>query len=140
LPNSDNKHSISVQASTEHLSDVREFVARYATNLGFKDQDIADIRLAVDEAYTNIIKHSYKNDENKSVDINLGYDTDEFWISLMDTGNAFDPSNYKKPNLRKKIKQKKRGGVGVYLIKQLMDEVEYLQKGSKNEIRMIKKR
>lgn len=133
-------YSISVQASTKHLAKVRDFVAKHATEFGFKKQDVADIRLAVDEAYTNIIKHAYKNDDHKSVDIELGYNSNEFWISLLDTGDAFDPSNYSKPDVRKKIKEKKRGGVGVYLIRKLMDDVEYHTQGSVNEIRMTKKK
>jgi serine/threonine-protein kinase RsbW len=133
-------YSISVQASTKHLAEVRDFVAKHASDFGFKKQDVADIRLAVDEAYTNIIKHAYKNDEHKSVDIELGYDSNKFWISLLDTGDAFDPSNYSEPDVRKKIKEKKRGGVGVYLIKKLMDEVKYYTDGPVNEIRMIKKK
>jgi serine/threonine-protein kinase RsbW len=134
------KYSMSVQASTEHLAEVRDFVAKHASEFGFKKQDVADIRLAVDEAYTNIIKHSYKNDEQKLVDIQLGYNGNEFWISLLDTGESFDPATYTEPDVRKKIKEKKRGGVGVYLIRKLMDEVKYLNVGSKNEIRMVKKR
>lgn len=134
------QHSISVKASTKHLSKVRDFVAEHAAKFGFKKQDVADIRLAVDEAYTNIIKHAYNNDKSKSVDIQLGYNGNEFWISLMDTGQAFNPENYSKPDVRKQIKQKKRGGVGVYLIKKLMDDVEYRQQDSFNEIRMTKKK
>jgi serine/threonine-protein kinase RsbW len=123
------------------LAEVRDFVAKHATDFGFKKQDVADIRLAVDEAYTNIIKHAYKKDERKSVDIELGYNnSSEFWISLLDTGDAFDPSDYSKPDVRKKIKEKKRGGVGVYLIKKLMDSVEYRTEGSVNEIRMTKRK
>lgn len=131
---------MTVQASTEHLAEVRNFVAKHATNFGFKKQDVADIRLAVDEAYTNIIKHAYKHDENRSVDIKLGYNSNEFWVSLLDSGKNFDPSSYSDPNVREKIKQKKRGGVGVYLIKKLMDDVEYTKEGALNKIRMTKKK
>lgn len=133
-------YNISVQASTEHLAEVRDFVARHASEFGFKKQDVNDIRLAVDEAYTNIIKHAYQNDGDKSVDIELGYNSNTFWVSLLDTGNTFDPKNYTKPDVRQKMKEKKRGGVGVYLIRKLMDDVEYNTKGSVNEIRMSKKR
>lgn len=131
---------MSVQASTEHLAEVRNFVARHAAEFGFKQQDVADIRLAVDEAYTNIIKHSYKNEEQKSVDIQLEYNGNEFWISLLDTGKSFDLSSYTEPDICQRIKEKKRGGVGVYLIKKLMDDVQYLNQGPMNEIRMVKKR
>lgn len=131
---------MSVQASTEHLAEVRDFVAKHASEFGFKQQEVADIRLAVDEAYTNIIKHSYKNDDQKYVDIRLEYNRDEFWISLLDTGESFDPTTYSEPDVGQKIKEKKRGGVGVFLIKKLMDDVEYSNEGSTNEIRMVKKR
>ncbi len=133
-------YNISVPASTEHLSEVRNFVANHAAECGFSEQEIADIRLAVDEAYTNIIKHAYKNDRQKAVDIELGCDQSELWIALLDTGNAFDPNNYKKPDIREKIKRKKRGGVGVYLIRELMDEVEYQTDESTNTIRMTKRK
>lgn len=98
------------------------------------------MRLAVDEAFTNIIKHAYKNDPQQSVDILLGYNGNTFWISLLDSGQSFSKKDYEKPDLKKKIRQKERGGVGVYLIKKLMDEVKYFQTGAFNEIRMTKKR
>jgi serine/threonine-protein kinase RsbW len=129
-----------VQASTEHLAEVRNFVAKHAKSFGFKKQDVADIRLAVDEAYTNIIKHAYKHDANRLVDIKLGYNSNEFWVSLLDSGKTFDPSSYTEPDVREKIRQKKRGGVGVYLIKKLMDDVEYSKEGQLNKIRMTKKK
>lgn len=133
-------YSISVQASTSHLAEVRNFVAKHAADFGFSKQEVADIKLAVDEAYTNIIKHAYKHDEQKTVDIELGYNSNTFWVSLLDTGDSFDPNTYSKPNVRQKIKDKKRGGVGVYLIRKLMDDVEYHTEGTINEIRMTKKK
>lgn len=140
MSNAATRYNISVRASTKHLAEVRDFVAEHATEFGFKKQDVADIRLAVDEAYTNIIKHAYQNDSDKSVEITLGYDHSELWITLRDTGKTFDPTSYSKPDLRKKIREKKRGGVGVYLIRRLMDDVQYRQVNGTNEIRLIKKR
>lgn len=140
MPRTDQPYTLSVQASTKHLAEVRDFVASHASEFGFDKQDISDIRLAVDEAFTNIIKHAYQNDEKQSVKIALGHNGKTFWISLFDSGQSFSLKDYKKPNVQEKIKQKKRGGVGVYLIKKLMDDVEYRHEGSQNEIRMIKKR
>ncbi|MDR8392052.1 ATP-binding protein [Aliifodinibius sp. S!AR15-10] len=140
MPKHNSTHTMRVQASTEHLAEVRNFVAKHAKSFGFKKQDVADIRLAVDEAYTNIIKHAYKHDKNRLVDIKLGYNSNEFWVSLLDSGKTFDPSSYTEPDVREKIKQKKRGGVGVYLIKKLMDDVEYSKEGQLNKIRMTKKK
>ncbi len=140
MPKHNTQHTMTVQASTEHLAEVRDFVAKHAADFGFKKQDVADIRLAVDEAYTNIIKHAYNHDNSKSVDIKLGYNSNTFWVCLLDSGKTFDPSSYREPDVRRRIKQKKRGGVGVYLIKRLMDDVEYTKEGSLNKIRMTKKK
>lgn len=131
---------MTVEASTEHLSEVREFVAKHAAAFGFNQQEVADIRLAVDEAYTNIIKHAYQNNADETVEIELGYDNTKFWITLLDTGNTFDVSTYSKPNICQRIKEKKRGGVGVYLIRKLMDDVEYQTEDATNTIRMTKKK
>lgn len=135
-----NTYSLKVNASTRHLAKVRGFVEKYAGKFGFDEKTISDIRLAVDEACTNIIKHAYQFDESKNVEIKLGFKDNRIWISLIDRGDTFNPELYSKPDIQKQMKNKKRGGVGVFLIRQLMDEVEYLKRDNKNEIRMYKTR
>lgn len=135
-----NTYSLKVNASTRHLAKVRGFVEKYAGKFGFDEKTISDIRLAVDEACTNIIKHAYQFDESRDVEIKLGFKNNRIWISLTDQGQTFNPESYSKPDIRKQMKTKKRGGVGVYLIRQLMDDVEYLKRDDINEIRMYKKR
>jgi serine/threonine-protein kinase RsbW len=133
-----NTYKLVVNASTRRLADVRQFVAEKAMNFGFNEKQIADIRLAVDEACTNIIKHAYQYDEEQHVEIKIKLLNDKLCVSLTDTGNAFDPNQYSKPDLKKQMKSKKRGGVGVFLIQKLMDEVEYLKREDYNMIRMYK--
>lgn len=135
----DQTHKITVQASTEHLSEVRDFIASYATKHGISSHEVEDIRLAVDEAYTNIIKHAYQNDPSQFVEIIMGSNENEFWVSLMDDGKSFDPTAYPEPDVRRKIKARERGGVGVFLMKKLMDRIEYYKHKNTNELRMIKK-
>lgn len=130
---------ITVPASTAYISAVRDFVGLYAFEFGFNDTEIDQIRLAVDEAYTNVIKHAYQFDDSKRVSIRIGADPNEFWISITDQGRAFNPDLYAEPDIKERIRQKKRGGVGVYLIRKLMDTVNYSNAAGVNEIRMIKK-
>ncbi|WP_018127395.1 ATP-binding protein [Balneola vulgaris] len=138
MKQTNNIHSLSVEASTAQLAKVRDFVAAYAKDLGLSDKEIGNIRLAVDEAYTNIIKHAYKNLPSKPVSIELGSTGDQLWISIKDEGESFDPSTYNEPDLKERIKNKQRGGMGVYLIQKLMDNVQYKRSGRMNEIRMVK--
>lgn len=128
-----------VAASTGNLQSVRDFVANHARNHGFSGQDTEEIRLAVDEAMTNIIKHAYGYDESKKIYISVGSDDDTFWVAIQDTGHAFDISTYTTPDVPERVKQRQKGGVGVYLIKRLMDKVEYSTRNEHNEIKMIKK-
>ncbi len=129
-----------VEASTKHLSDVRNFVARHASDQGFSENQVSDLKLAVDEAYTNIIKHAYNSSDQNSVEIFLKFDSEKLCVSLLDQGKSFEPDTYAKPNISEKIQQGKRGGMGVYLIHQLMDSVSYHADSGKNEIRLCKKR
>lgn len=132
------KYSISVEASTAYLAEVRNFVANHALAHGVSEKDISEIRLAVDEAYTNIIKHAYKNKPKKPVNIEIGFEDALIWVTITDEGESFDPSTYSEPDLLKRIKNKQRGGMGVYLIRKLMDQVQYKRIGEINEIKMIK--
>lgn len=133
-------YRLTVKASTEHLAEVRKFVANYAKQEGFTPEQITDTRLAVDEAFTNIIKHAYQNDESKTVNLELQFDSEKLCITLSDHGKSFDMASYKFPDVKKQIKNKKRGGMGVYLIHHLMDEVIYRNKSKKNIIIMCKHR
>jgi serine/threonine-protein kinase RsbW len=132
-------YRIDVPASTQQLGNVREFVTSHAREYGFNEQDVEEIRLAVDEAMTNVIKHAYGFDESKTVNVSLGKKGKEFWVAIQDEGDAFDIAKYKEPNVSERIKYGKKGGVGVYLIRKLMDKVEYSRKNSHNEIKMTKK-
>lgn len=129
-----------INATTANLADVRTFVSKHAQEHGFSARQIDDIQLAVDEACTNIIKHAYNYDASKKLTIELEFDTDQLIVILTDQGAGFNSGKYKKPDLKKQIEKKKRGGMGVYLIRNLMDEVTYTAKNKKNILRMSKNR
>lgn len=138
--NSTSTYQINISASTQNLSDVRDFITSYAETCGFMADQIANIRLAVDEAVTNIIKHAYQNDTSKEINITLKISDSQFCILLTDTGKTFNFNDYELPDIKKQIEQKKRGGMGVYLIHSLMDNVSYTRKGRKNRMKMCKNR
>lgn len=131
-------YTLSVDSSTKHLAEVRDFVAEHAKEIGLGEKEISEIRLAVDEAYTNIIKHAYNNRPSQPVTIEMGVTNSQLWISIKDEGESFKPEDYKGPDIIKRIKNKQRGGMGVFLIQKLMDQVQYNRKGKLNEIRMVK--
>ena len=104
--------------------------------VGFNTDDVGKIELACDEACTNVIKHAYalnKNKGKKSLDILIKIDLDKFTLVVTDHGKGFDPGLIKTPNMQEYLAQLKVGGLGIYLMKTLMDEVDYqVQPGIKN--------
>ncbi|MBI4428351.1 MAG: ATP-binding protein [Ignavibacteriales bacterium] len=128
-----------IPSRTDHLSEVRAFVSEAASAFGFSDEDIANISLAVDEACTNIIKHAYQNAPDKEIEISVIRNKKNFEIRIVDFGRQFNPQEIKAPDLRRNLAQHRRGGLGVYLMKRLMDKVEYsFMPGKHNEVRLIK--
>jgi serine/threonine-protein kinase RsbW len=131
--------ALTIESRTEKLSLVREVIAGTARAVGFDEEAANKIALAVDEACTNIIKHSYKFATDKEIKIFVYTNGGTFEIIIQDFGVAFDPEAIKSPNMREYLSQYRRGGLGVYLMKSLMDRVEYnVVPGEKNEVRLTK--
>lgn len=128
-----------IKSQTEKLLEVREFVSRAALGFGFSDEEASKIVLAVDEACTNIIKHAYQYDPNHDIRISIRMNRGAFEVLIEDEGKSFNPLAITPPDLKQQLKQYRRGGLGVYLMKTLMDEVEYnLTPGKKNVVRLTK--
>ncbi len=135
------KFHLKLPIETANLEIVREFVARIAQNMGFSEENIHRIELAVDEASTNVIRHAYKNSKTNQEFLSVEVTTheDRLEIDVIDAGKGFDPSQVKTPEMDVYLKEMKRGGLGLYLIKTLMDKVEYkIKPGVKNRVRMVK--
>ena len=131
--------SIKIKSKTENLKKIREFVSEFARENGYEEKAISEIILAVDEAATNIIKHAYKYAEDKDIIVKVSFDGSQITVSLKDFGEKFDPSKAQLPNIRESLKLKKAGGLGIYLMKKLTDEVIYnVGNPEFNEIRLVK--
>jgi serine/threonine-protein kinase RsbW len=130
--------TLQVPSSTENLALIREFVTTVGQQAGITDLEICNIELAVDEACANVIEHAYGHDASKEVTIRANIDEDAITFEIVDTGPGFDPT--KQEDLEQLIQKRKDGGLGLRLIKTLMDEVNYeIVPGQKNELRMIKR-
>jgi len=131
--------SLNIESRTDRLVDAREFVSAAAQELGFGDDDIGKIALAVDEACTNVIKHAYHFDGQQYLTITVEAGKNSIEIRITDSGERFDPRELPAPDMKEYLKKFRKGGLGVYLMKKLMDEVEYqLLPGKKNEVRLVK--
>ena len=112
-------------AKFEYLDEIRDFVGGIAESSGFSDKDIYNIQLAADEAASNIIEHAYEGVSDGLLEVSCGFKNDAITIILVDHGEPFDPSNVPMPNLKADLSERKIGGLGLYLMRKLMDDVKY---------------
>lgn len=132
--------SLKFPASFEYLDEVREFVGGEARAAGFTDKEIYSIQLAADEATSNIIEHAYDGIRNGSFEITCEVKGDRLIIKLFDHGKSFDPSQVEKPDVKADLSERKIGGLGIYLMRKLMDEVDYESTASGNLLTLIKRK
>jgi len=128
-----------IESRTDNLLEVREFVLQASRRIGFSEEEASKIVLAVDEACTNVIKHAYQFAPDRTIQIVIHPDNDRVEITVIDDGKAFNPSIAKLPDLKQHLSHYRRGGLGIYLMRTLMDKVEYkYAPGKKNEVRLTK--
>ena len=131
--------NLKIKSQTEKLHLVREFVSDAARNFGFDEDSAGNIALAVDEACTNVIKHSYEFASNNDIEIGILTTNGKFEVIITDQGKGFNPEAIQAPDMREYLNAYKKGGLGMYLMKSLMDKVEYtIAQGKKNEVRLTK--
>ncbi len=126
------------KSTTGALADVREFVNERAVSFGFGDKEVSEITLAVDEACTNVIKHAYKGNPNAEFELRILASGTEFQIVVRDWGASFRPEEVPVPNIKDKFKKHKAGGLGIFLMRKLMDTVEYQGRDASNEVRLVR--
>ena len=125
----------------ESREGIRKFVSEAASNAGFDDKDIYAVELAVDEACSNIIEHAYGGEGKGEIictcnDINNGLE-----IILRDDGKRFDPEGVSPPDFSVELDKLEPHGAGLYLIRNMMDDVDFkFSKDAGNELRMVKRK
>ncbi|HRR07337.1 MAG TPA: ATP-binding protein [Rhodothermales bacterium] len=135
------QYSLRVPSDKRYLADVRRFIEAHASIAGFPEFAIEHIKLAVDEACTNIIDHAYQRKNTEAIEVVIAVDVLAFRISLRHRGIPFQREQYHRPqDLRASINARKGGGWGVFLMNKLMDEVDYRILDGYNEVYLVKKR
>jgi anti-sigma regulatory factor (Ser/Thr protein kinase) len=118
-------------AKLENLGRWMEAVSECAREQGFDQKKIGKIELALEEALVNICKYSYP-DEPGDAEVNCKQDNGRFIIEIVDSGIPFDMTALPSPDLTSSIEKRKIGGLGIFLIKKMVDEVKYRREGSFN--------
>ncbi|HAA10182.1 MAG TPA: anti-sigma factor [Cytophagales bacterium] len=128
-----------VPCSTNRLKEVRNFVNQVLHEYEFSEVDINRMVLAVDEVCSNLIIHSNNCNPEEMIELRINVDPEGIVFEIKDQGMAFKPDSYHEPSLREVIRKKKKGGIGLMLVKRIMDEIEFQSESSHNVCRLYKK-
>ncbi len=131
------KEQLKVPAHIDYLGDLRDFVTQIGKKHGFPDKVVNAFKLAVDEAATNIIRHAYRDNEGL-ITIRSIVRKNSLTLCIIDQGAYFDPKRVKDPDLNRYIDIGKKGGLGIFIIRKLMDEIDYRKTEEGNELRITK--
>src|SRR5215831_7091417 len=117
-----------IPSETRYMHNVLAYVMRHLPEFGLDEPDHSNIYVALNEAISNAIRHGHKNDPGKKVVVVAEMNNDFVRFTISDQGEGFDSNQIPDPTLPDNLLQP--GGRGVLLIKHLMDEVSYNDRGN----------
>ena len=135
MANSKDKIFVSIPSQAKYIRSLRALISRAAQEFPYRDEDIREVVLAVDEACSNIIKHAYKGDENQKIELTLQLSPDSITVEIRDYGEKIRPKEVKP----RRLDDVKPGGLGTHFMHCCMDSVEFdTSEPAGNLLRMTK--
>jgi len=131
------KFAFETIADTAHLEAIADFVERSLNDLGIQEKYRGHICVAVDEAVTNVALYAYPNAKG-NVKITMERIGDRLLVEITDSGIAFNPLNHPVPDITASIENRLIGGLGVHLMRKMMDEMQYRRINNANCLSLAK--
>ena len=135
------KFSFAIKSSTANLVHLSQFMEKILLQFKIKKEIHDDIIISIDEIATNIILHAYHSNAEKDINVIVTITEDKFQVDFFHTGDIFDPDAVPKPNLSPHLSDRKKGGLGLYIVNTFMDGIKYTFKSehqNKNIITITK--
>jgi len=130
-----------VAAVSENVSLAIDCAGEWARNAGFDEHARHQIQVAVDEACANVVQHAYAGIQPGEMGVSCCLDGQDLIIRVRDWGLGFDPSRTPEPDLEAPLGERSLGGLGLVLIRKLMDTAYFVFDAERgNELVMVKHR
>lgn len=109
----------------EHVAEFRDFIEDACRRVGADESVCFDLKLVVDEACSNLVVHGYEGLEPGPIGVSFACEGEEIVITITDRAPPFDPKLAPIPKLDGPVSERRPGGLGWHLIRQLVDRIEY---------------
>jgi serine/threonine-protein kinase RsbW len=133
------EYSFELKSSLSELDTLCQQIERFGKKIGLPKKSIFEINLALDELFTNIISYGYDDDEDHRIKITIRPQQHEVFLCIEDDGIPFNLTDFEPPDIVASVEKCKIGGLGIHIIKKLMDDICYQRCGSKNVLTLKKK-
>jgi anti-sigma regulatory factor (Ser/Thr protein kinase) len=130
---------LSIENKIENLNKLAEFVENFGEENKLSPKNIFELNLILDELITNIISYAYKDDANHIIELEINLENDELKIQLIDDGKEFNPLEKEDVKLDEDLDERKIGGLGIHIVKEKTDEINYKRENNKNILILRKK-
>jgi serine/threonine-protein kinase RsbW len=124
--------AIELRRDLAELAMLTECLEQFGERHGLAPSIVSTMNLALEEAVTNVIDYGFDDGDTPVIRIELAHEGGCFTASVEDNGRPFDPLQATLPDTQASLEQREIGGLGITLIRKLMDEVRYSRQGSRN--------
>ena len=134
------EYKYNIGCSIENLKGVRDFIRATLKGYGVPDLQISEMVLALDEMCSNLMIHAHHCNPDDLFELKIHLVSEDMVVfEIIDDHSAFDINAFSTPDLGNLVHEKRKGGLGIRLVKTIMDKIEYQTSDGKNICRLSKK-
>ena len=133
------KLSFELHNDLSELDTLEERLDEFCQKLGVTTKCFCEINLALEELFTNIISYGFSDNAEHRIKFTISHDDKTVTMRIEDDGESFNPIEETSPDIKCPLEERKIGGLGIHLIKNVMDDVTYQRQKDKNLLILKKK-
>jgi len=131
-------YTTKISCNKSNLKYIRDFVSDVLEKYNISDVEVNMVVVAIDEVCSNLMIHSHRCNEKETLEVRILKREDGFVFEILDKDELFDIGTYETPSIEKLIKDKSTGGIGLILVKKIMDKIQIEREGKMNVCRLFK--
>ncbi len=131
-------YALKLTNKISELDKIRDTLEKLADDWGLPPALGMSVNLALEEAFTNIVNHAFEDQDPHDIDICFSLNGDQMKITITDDGKHYDPTKQPDPDTGLSAEDRPIGGLGIFLIRKIMDTIDYQRKGNKNHLTLTK--
>lgn len=132
------KETFTVKNNLEEIQTANEKVDAFGEQNGLSPKLLYSVNVSIDEVITNIISYGFDDDGEHDIEIVLSLEDDTLKVTVSDDGKEFNPLEKEDPDITQDLEDREIGGLGIFFVKNFMDELSYSYENGKNILLMKK--